>query len=875
MYLSIAGFFAYMLFLKKVVRELNSDEVLPDRVSTAYDTLAAGVVIVEAEGYILFANRSFCKIIGKNQNEIIGQTLNEFKWKGSSSETSISDFPWTKALNGDGSVRGGHLQLTNRHGKSIPMTVNATPISQDDNSIQGVLVSFDDLSEIEASNEKLTNALEKLKVTQQEVTEQNKKLHILATRDPMTNALNRRSFFEGAESLIGDFRDTKNQLCFLMVDIDHFKSVNDTHGHGVGDKVIIFLYHCLSKHARSLDIVSRFGGEEFCMAMPNTSLQEAFEIANKIRLSVKNEHGGDYPTELKITASFGVTALNCPTSNIEGLIDEADQALYHAKENGRNQVVAWPIDDINQVSLPNNEDITEPEKVVAQRPDEEVQVPNHESLVPAKPPSISSDILSDQFESLLINDRIEQAIHRSDRYGTILAVASVDIELLQRIYDTLGPSVGKKMRDSITARMQSALRQTDSILESKKDTTAMNVTSSGYRGNVLLLTDLHDLNALNTIVRRLISDNDVPLTIEGNEYIYTAQMGISVYPRDGDNPADLLRNAHIAKSQAMSTITNEPFYYFNSSIEENTKKQLSLEAELYRSIERDELVIFFQPKACLITGDLLGFEALLRWQHPTRGLLPPNEFLPFAENSGLIIDLGQWVLKSVCKKISSWNEQGIKSVPVAINVSTEELKKTNFSKEFINTVLDSEISPNLIEIEITESASSHSLDIVKNNLTHLSDNGIQVAIDDFGTGYSSLQHLNNLPIQKLKIDKSFIGSIPEDSKSTAIVSSIITMGKTLNLAIVAEGVENIEQLQFLQDMNCDQAQGHLTGRPSNIDVSTRLYSDYSIVQRIVLENSKASSTLDQDNYHAINFSLNPAKPILAGNLEFNNLSKAS
>lgn len=843
-FVSFVGFFAYMIFLKKVILELNSDNILPDRVSTAFDTLAAGIVIIEPDGYIIFSNYSFNQLLGLQAENVIGKRLNDFNWTNSSTSQGDDKHPWMHVLRSGKAYRGGHLELGNRHGKSIPLTVNATPIGQDRESLQGILVSFDDLSAIQASNGMLTLALDKLKLAQREVTEQNKKLHTLATRDPMTNALNRRSFFEGAEMMLGEVRSQQQELCFLMVDIDHFKSVNDTYGHGVGDKVIIFLYHCLSKHARPLDLVARFGGEEFCVAMPKTNLREAAALAEKMRLSVQNERGEGYPEELSITASFGVTILSSPESDTESLVEEADLALYFAKEHGRNQVACWPhvrnnyppspveieglesklqntnpiieFDSTKSIDTPTTSEITKPE--------------------PVKTETFPTEIAPKQLESLLLTDRIEQAVKRSSRYGTQVAIVSVDIELLQRINDTLGPAVGRKMSEAISDRIREALRDTDSILNQSEEPSTFNISSSGYRGMVLLLTDIQDMLSLRMVIERLAAVNAKPLTIEGNEYIYVAQMGISVYPKDGEDALALLRNANIAKGEAMNSGSAGNFCYFDIDIEKSSKSKLSLEADLYRSIERDELVLLYQPKANLETGELSGFEALIRWQHPHRGLVPPSEFIPIAESSGLIVDLGHWVIKSACQQMQLWQEQGLGNIPVAVNLSALELEKPNIANLIIQTLEECSIKPCHFEIEVTESIAVDNMDSAKKSLIKLSNAGIQITIDDFGTGYASLSYLQKLPINKLKIDRDFIKSLSHNANDSAIVSAVIAMGQTLDLTVIAEGVENAEQMQFLQDMQCNQIQGHYIHRPCHQNEAAKLIKDFRAVKRRIFEN---------------------------------------
>ena len=278
---AVIGFVSYGVFLKRVIRELNTEEVFPDRVRKALNTLAEGVLIVDRDGFILFSNSAFAKITGQSSSTHIGMKITQFDWQA---ETGGAAIPWPEVLKKGKGLQGHLIQLITPHGKPYHLTVNASPILAQDQRVQGALVTFDDMTEIEAKNEELRHALQKLEKTQLEVTEQNRQLHLLATRDPMTNTLNRRSLFQSMDDLFKEARSSQSPLSFIMVDIDHFKSVNDTYGHGVGDRVIIYMAKCLCRHARVQDLVARFGGEEFCVVLPGTEVAEAARLAELMRL---------------------------------------------------------------------------------------------------------------------------------------------------------------------------------------------------------------------------------------------------------------------------------------------------------------------------------------------------------------------------------------------------------------------------------------------------------------------------------------------------------------------------------------------------------------------------------------------------------------
>ena len=336
-FVALSGFFAFCFFLKRTLRELDPDAVIPERVKKALDTLAEGLLIVNREGEIVFSNAEFAETAGIPAADLAGQNSHSLRWHLEDSEA----LPWQSLLQGGEMPPGATIKLNTGYEQLSTFTVNATPIIAGANEIRGALITFNDITEVEIKNAELQNALNKLESSQLEITRQNKELEYLATRDPLTGSLNRRSFFSGFDTLFEEAKNNRDELTCIMTDIDHFKSVNDTHGHGVGDEVIKYLADVLADHARPNDLVGRFGGEEFCVVLPNTTLNEGYEIAETIRETIHKGVGAEFFDKCQITASFGVASIHSKAKNPSDMVEQSDKALYVSKESGRNRVTNY------------------------------------------------------------------------------------------------------------------------------------------------------------------------------------------------------------------------------------------------------------------------------------------------------------------------------------------------------------------------------------------------------------------------------------------------------------------------------------------------------------------------------------------------------
>ncbi len=404
----------------------------------------------------------------------------------------------------------------------------------------------------------------------------------------------------------------------------------------------------------------------------------------------------------------------------------------------------------------------------------------------------------------LFIDRLAQAIKTAIREKNQLAVLFFDLDHFKVINDSLGHSIGDQMLIEVAARISKCMREIDSVSRLSGDEFAA------------MITDISDIGDVMLVVKKIIDAIRVVFKIAKYELHVTISIGISVYPNDGENYEVLLKNADTAMYCAKKN-GRDNFEFFSSAMSAQALERLSLEGALRKAVENNELQLFYQPQVQIDTGKIIGMEALLRWPHPEMGMIPPDKFITLAEETGLIIPIGSWVLAEACRQNKVWQDQGLMTVPVAVNLSAVQFRQHNLLEIVKKTLLESGLNANFLELELTESLL---MDCSKFNISLLREFrrlGVSLSIDDFGTGYSSLTYLKRFPITKLKIDRSFCLDIPKDSDSAAITSAIISLGHDMGLSVIAEGVENKSQLNFLQAQQCDEIQGYLFSKPLPAD----------------------------------------------------------
>ncbi|GBG12525.1 diguanylate cyclase [Novimethylophilus kurashikiensis] len=410
------------------------------------------------------------------------------------------------------------------------------------------------------------------------------------------------------------------------------------------------------------------------------------------------------------------------------------------------------------------------------------------------------DFLTDLPNRLLLNDRLSQSLTLARRDGYFVALMFIDLDHFKNINDSLGHEVGDQLLKMMSKRFLACLRDSDTL------------SRQGGDEFIVLLPEIADHFAPAEVAEKLLNAAATPFNISGTELRVSASIGIAVFPDDGDTVEALTKSADAAMYHAKSLGRNN-YQFFTQAMNERVSELALLEHNLRRAVEHNEFELAFQPKIEIATGRIMGAEVLLRWRHPEWGLVMPERFIPIAESTGLIRSIGGWVIRETCRQSRAWQDQGLAAVPLAINLSAVQLRQKNFLQEITQILLLSGVDLHQLEFEVTESVAIESEAEVIEWLGNLKDMGVGLSIDDFGTGYSSLSYLKRLPVDTLKIDKSFIRDIYTDPDDATIITAIIRMAHGLRLKVIAEGVETSEQLAFLRAEDCDQFQGYLISLP--------------------------------------------------------------
>lgn len=409
-------------------------------------------------------------------------------------------------------------------------------------------------------------------------------------------------------------------------------------------------------------------------------------------------------------------------------------------------------------------------------------------------------------------DQLDWALKHAQRYSKCGAVLHIDLDGFKQINEALGPAVGDQLLKVVAGRIANCVRTTDTLGRTQEEGQIPSLSRLGGDEFTVLLPMLSMPDRAARVAHRVLDAIAVPVSLSGHDVLITCSIGIAAFPEDGDNIDSIVRNAGAAMHHAKRQ-QNNSYQFYSSDLHARALHKLDLGNQLRKAIERDEMRLFYQPKINVETGRICGAEALVRWDHPERGLVEPGDFIPLAEENGLIVPLGEWVMRAACQQSKAWQSAGLCTHRISVNVSSHQFRQGRLADTLREILSATGADPSLLVVEITEGVL---MDDAESNISVLDDlksMGVRLSMDDFGTGYSSLSYLNSFPLDELKVDRSFVKEIRQAGDHSAIIAAIIAMAHSLELVVVAEGVETQHQLDFLRKQHCDEFQGFIVSRP--------------------------------------------------------------
>ncbi len=613
----------------------------------------------------------------------------------------------------------------------------------------------------------------------------------LAIRDELTGSHNRRHLIKLIESEKERTARLGSLFCLCLLDIDYFKRINDTYGHTAGDMVLKEFATTVQRQIRESDSFGRYGGEEFLLMLPQTSLDEAIVLAERVRISIEKMMFGDIARDLTVTVSIGVAEFRFGES-IGQTVARADEALYQAKSGGRNRVVSYG-------------EQTEVAPVLATAEAERLGPPTLPALRVFQ--AAQSDPLTGALNRSMLRDRLSHAMERAIRNNRLVALMLLNVNKFKEINDAFGYEAGDAILIRAAAMVRSALRESDTIAR------------WGGDEFVVVLEDLVAESDAQQVAEKILDQFAMPFGVGDSECFVTLSIGIATYPGEDCDMDTLLKRADVAMVGAKAWGQNHVQTY---TLAPNIapSERLALKNGLREALGAGQLFLEYQPQVDIATQQIIGVEALIRWQHPVYGRIEPSRFIALAEETGMIVPIGEWVLRSACIQNQQWRKAGLPPVKTAVNLSARQLKEPNLIDRIMQIVRETGIEPACLDLEITEGILIDNLELNHATMTRLRAHGLQISIDDFGTGYSSLNYLAELPADVLKMDGSFIKRLGQNAggaRSFAIAEAIIEMAHRLQLKVIAEAVETAEQLADLERMGCDAAQGYFFNRSMHPD----------------------------------------------------------
>ncbi len=620
----------------------------------------------------------------------------------------------------------------------------------------------------------------------------------LAIRDELTGVHNRRHLLSLIEVERSRSARVSRPFCLCLLDIDFFKRINDTYGHSAGDCVLRAFAGAVEEQIRDSDCFGRYGGEEFLLMLPETTIDAAAVLVERIRAAIEALRFADIDKALTMTVSLGVAEFR-PGETIAQSIARADEALYLAKARGRNRVVFHGQADLSS----QQPDVRHPPSSLAGvRHLFDTATPQRDQLtgLPNRP---------------ALRERLAQAVTGVPEAGRGGALMLLNVNKFREVNEALGFEAGDAVLVQIAHRVRACLHDVDAIVRWGGDELAVVLENLAHETDALLVGE------------KILAQFGMPLLLAGREYFVSLSIGIAAFgaagagAESGANDIDILIQRADSAMKTAKTWGENKLQLYPSEVVMPTSERFALKNHLRSALQNGELFVEYQPQIDLATQTMIGVEALVRWKHPLLGRIEPSRFISLAEETGLIVPIGEWVMRTACLQNRQWADAGLPKLTMAVNVSARQLRHPQLVERILHIIADTGIDAGCLDLEITEGILIDDFAALQPGLAMLRQAGVKISIDDFGTGYSSLGYLAELPADILKMDRSFVtrlgfpqgGDAAGRDRSYALARAIVQMAHGLNLKVVAEAVETAEQCADLLAMDCDAAQGYLFDRP--------------------------------------------------------------
>ena len=605
----------------------------------------------------------------------------------------------------------------------------------------------------------------------------------LAIRDELTGSHNRRFVLDLIDKEKERSDRNGRSFCLCLFDIDFFKRINDTYGHGAGDAVLRDFARAVQGQIRATDTFGRYGGEEFLLLLPETSAADAVVLAERVRGVIEGLRCEDGDSVIRLSVSAGVAEYRLGEPCAQAIV-RADEALYLAKSLGRNRVLCHGEDERAQVGVAPAQDAADMGASLGRVLD-----------------GVHCDQLTGLLNRRLLRDRLRHAMDRANRNRRPIALLLLNINRFKEVNDALGYEAGDALLAQAGAAIRRCLRDSDTVAR------------WGGDEFIALLEDLGSEADAQQVAEKILDRFALPIVAGGRDCFVSLAAGVALYPAADCDLDALLKRADLAMRCAKEWGENSVQVYRGIQVQPPSER-LALKNGLREALARGQLFLEYQPQVDLASRRVIGVEALLRWQHPVYGRIDPGRFIPLAEETGMIVPIGEWALRTACRQNRAWAAAGLPEIKTAVNLSARQLKEPGLAGRVMAILADTGMPAHCLDLEITEGMLIDDLGANCAVMNRLRQAGAVVSIDDFGTGYSSLNYLCELPVDILKMDGLFVRRLGNGGgRPFAVAETIVAMAHRLGQSVIAESVETPEQLRDLCAMGCDAAQGYLFDRP--------------------------------------------------------------